>query len=81
MLVIMTENNPGGLEWHIGTPQFWRHTLYSQVTAIQADGDELTWLEDVIDNLPMWKNHRVQKWTGDVGRWIFLGMIASQPTE
>ena len=54
-------------KWHVGEnfPPFECDT----VTEVQADGEELEWVKENIQNIPMAKN-RVLCWYGDHAKFI-----------
>lgn len=68
LYVVMTNNRCVG--WHIGEQSPLSHEDVQEVEEIQADCDELEWIEKSFQNLPIHNRARVQRWFGDQARFI-----------
>lgn len=56
--------------WHIGEKSPLTYEDVSKVLEIQADCDELQWIEMSFKNLPIHNRARVQRWFGDQAKFI-----------
>jgi hypothetical protein len=55
--------------WHIGNVPPGNYNSHN-VTSVQADGDELTYLIQTFKNIPYHKTSAVQVWLGDYAKFI-----------
>lgn len=67
MALFIVTNLGDELAWHVGEPA--REVNPSQVSEVQADGDELELILSVFTNLPH-TNARIQSWFGDSAKQI-----------
>ena len=74
-MVIITYNEEAGtpqeIEWHCGEPA---PTHPHCVDIIQADGDELLYIERVFGNIPTRLDSRVVQWHGDIAKFIIANL-------
>lgn len=67
MLYIMV-NGVEWSGWHVGKKLSFPDMPGNYT--VQADGDELEYIKEFIVNIPYHKTNRVQRWSGDIARFI-----------
>jgi hypothetical protein len=63
--------------WHVGTPFPIDHKTVHVVREIQADGDELSEIYHLCDDIPRSSRGRVVRWFGDHARFV-CGVLQSE---
>jgi hypothetical protein len=66
-MLYFTDKNGKSKTWNIGSPV----PKMENVAEIQADCDELTYIEMNFGNIPIARKKRVVKWTGDFAMFIY----------
>lgn len=59
--------------WHVGDLKPSDNTSFTDVKEIQADGDELEYIQRNFSNIPM-HTGRVVSWKGSVAQFIYDGL-------
>jgi len=71
MLYITFEDEDGNKKaicWHVGSRPDLDYE--ANVKKVQADGDELLYIQNSFNNIPYHKKARVQSWTGEIAKFI-----------
>jgi hypothetical protein len=58
--------------WHINE-SIDKNTA-AKITEIQADGDELAFIQQSFSNIPMPLHRRVVRWYGEIARFIIVNL-------
>lgn len=56
--------------WHVGETAPIGQKFICEVSEVQADGDELLWIERNFRNLPIHNTSPVQRWFGEHAKFI-----------
>lgn len=56
--------------WHVGTPISLTVNEADSVYYVQADGDELAHIVNLMPNIPVAMHKRVNRWFGDIAKFI-----------
>ena len=67
-MFIQLGNGLKPIEWHVGEPV--PAIAIAADSAVQADGDELVFVESRFQNIPMRVAKSVVRWQGDLARFI-----------